>query len=290
MTMKSSGISFRPVIILGDPMSNNPASPVTASQIGAFVVVAVLIVLAIALLGSFHIVPPGHRGVSVTLGKVAPKELPEGLVFKLPLLTSITDVPVRQLRADGKADSFSSDLQTIVVSYTVLYRIPGGRVVELYQQYRGDPYLTLVEPRMQEGIKQIAALFRAEDLVKNRDKIKQDVLDRVRSSIGEIMNIVDVSITNIDLSDQLEQAIEQKVVREQEALAKQYELEKEKRQAEITLVRAEAEAKSVKVKGEAIKLSPEVIQLEIAQRWDGKAPLSVSVGNAGANVLLPIGK
>jgi regulator of protease activity HflC (stomatin/prohibitin superfamily) len=141
-------------------------------------------------------------------------------------------------------------------------------------------------------VKQVAALSRAEDLVKNREKMKVDILERARPEVGDLLEIVDVSLTNIDLSDQLEQAIEQKVVREQEALAKTFELDKEKKQAEITIVRAEAEAKSVSIKGEAIKASPEVIQLEIAQRWDGKAPLSVSVGQngAGANVLLPLGK
>jgi prohibitin 2 len=106
--------------------------------------------------------------------------------------------------------------------------------------------------------------------------------------VGDLLQIVDINLTNIDLSDQLEAAIEQKVVREQEALAKNFELEKERKQAEITIVRAEAEAKSVSIKGDALKASPEVIQLEIAQRWDGKTPMSVSVGHGGANVLLPL--
>jgi len=115
-------------------------------------------------------------------------------------------------------------------------------------------------------------------------------LRRLKVALGELLFIADVNITNVDLSQQLEQAIEQKVVREQEALAKGYELERERRQAEITIVRAEAEAKAVRIKGEALKLTPEVIQFEIAQRWDGKAPSAVSTGQGGANILLPIGK
>jgi prohibitin 2 len=257
----------------------------TFSTIGIILVAAVVLAFQ-----SFHIVPPGHRGISVTLGKVDPVQRPEGLAFKKPFIQKIVNFPIMQLKDDGRATSFSSDLQNIDFNFTVLYRIPEDRVVTLYQQYRGDPYRTLVEPRVQEVIKQVTSLSRAEELVKKREQVKTQSLTRLREAIGDIIYIADLAITNIDLSDQLEHAIEEKVVREQEALAKTFELEKEKKQAEITIVRAEAEAKSVQIKGEALKTSPEVIQLEIAQRWDGKAPLSVSIGESakGASVLLPL--
>lgn len=253
----------------------------------------ILIVVVLGFLGlqMYHIVPPGHRGISITLGKVNPNELPEGITLKWPFIQRILDFPIMQLKADGKAPSFSSDLQNMTFYYTVMYRVPANQVVKLFQQYKGEPYATLIEPRVQEVIKQVTALSRAEDLVKNRERVKDDSLIKLRQAVGDVLQIVDISLTNIDLSDQLEQAIEQKVVREQEALAKSFELDKEKKQAEITIVRAEAEAKAVGIKGDALKSSPEVIQLEIAQRWDGKAPLSVSVGHgAGANILLPINK
>lgn len=126
--------------------------------------------------------------------------------------------------------------------------------------------------------------------MKKRDLTKDEITRRVKLALGNLIYIEDIPITNFDLSDQLEHAIEQKVVREQEALAKQFELEREKKEADITLVKAEAEAKAVKVKGEALKESPEVIQLEIVKRWNGKSPQSVVVGSGGANVLLPLSK
>lgn len=236
----------------------------------------------------YHIVPPGHRGISVFLGKVDPQQRSEGITFKWPFAEQIIDFPIMQLKADGKAASFSSDLQNIVIGYTVMYRVPEGQVVRLFQQYKGDPYSSLIEPRVQETVKQVTAMSRAEDLVKNRERVKEDVVMKIRPAVGDLLQIVDIALTNIDLSEQLEAAIEQKVVREQEALAKNFELEKERKQAEITIVRAEAEAKSVQIKGNALKASPEVVQLEIAQRWDGKAPLSVSVAQGGSNVLLPL--
>jgi hypothetical protein len=90
------------------------------------------------------------------------------------------------------------------------------------------------------------------------------------------------------LTDELEQAIELKQIKEQEALAKEYELRKAKKDAEITVVNAEAEAKAVKIKGAALKTSPEVIELEIAKKWNGESPATVVVGKGGGNVLLPL--
>lgn len=251
--------------------------------------VAVVVGLGIMFVfGCFHVVPPGHRGVSVTFGKVDPRVRGEGITFKKPFIEHVIDVSVRQRTVEGQAAAYSSDLQTVMVSFKALYRIPEGKVVELFQKFQGDPYLSLVEPRVQEELKQTTSKYRAEELVKSREKIKVDLLGQVKTAMGGMLILEDIPITNFDFTDELEKAIEQKTIREQEALAKNFELEKARKDAEITIVNAEAEAKSVKIKGEAIKFAPDVIELEIAKRWNGVTPQSVVVGKGGANVLLPL--
>ncbi len=249
----------------------------------------------------FTIIDPGYRGVSVTLGNVDPHFRSEGMTFKLPLVEKIVKVPVKQLTVPGEAPCFSSDLQTVNISFKALYRIPEDRVVELYRQYQGDPYTTLVEPRIQDALKQVTARYRAEDLVKNRERVKQEALSIIRNTLqrgdeakasakdrSPLVWLADLPLSNIDLSAELEQAIEQKQITEQQALAKNYELEKAKKEAEIVQVQAEAEARAVRIKGDALKSSPEVVELEIAKKWDGKAPSTVVVGKGGGNVLLPL--
>jgi len=251
--------------------------------------VIVLIVLGIlTIMLSYHIVQPGYRGVKITLGKASEGYLPEGLSFKMPFIAKVLDMPVKQITQQGKADVFSSDLQNIQIDYNVMYRIPEDMVVKLTTQYEGDPYEKLLEPRIQERIKQVTATYRAEDLVKKREDVKTRTLDSVTSALDGLISVEDLTITNIGLSDQLEAAIEQKVIREQEALAKKFELEKAQRDAEITIVQAKAEAEGVRIKGEAITSAPQVIDLEIARKWDGKAPQSVVTGVGGSNVLLPL--
>jgi len=256
--------------------------------IGLIGIGLVLLVAFIFALGCYSVVPPGHRGVSVTLGKVDPDARGEGLAFKKPFIESIIIMPVQQITVAGKATSFSSDLQTVDVSYSVLYRIPEGKVVELFQQFSGNPYSTLVDPRVQEAVKQVTALYKAEEVVKSRTKIKQAVMEAVQKELEGLIDVRDIPITNIDLTEELERAIELKQVTEQQALAKEYELKKAQKEAEITIVNAKAEAEAVKIKGEALASSPRVIDLEIAKKWDGKSPQTVVTGQGGANVLLPL--
>ena len=258
-------------------------------KFGKFIPLVVgVIVAALVLLNSVHIVPPGHRGVSVTLGKVSSNYRGEGLAFKTPFIQSIIDIPIKQITREGEASTFSKDLQTVVVKFSVLYRIPETSVVRLYQQYSGMPYETLISPRIQEVMKQATSQYRAEDIVRKRQDVKALVLSSIRKELEDILNIVDVPITNIDLTDELESAIELKTIREQEALAKQFELQKARKQAEITVVDAQAEAQAVRIKGQALRMSPNVIELEIAKKWDGKVPQSVVVNKGGANILLPL--
>lgn len=282
------------------------------SRLGMSVGKSILLLLLFLFLlaQTFKVIPPGYRGVSVTLGKVDPKFRGEGLNFKIPFIEHLDLIPVRQITVAGEALCFSSDLQTVTVSFKALYRIPEEKVVELYQKFQGDPYETLVEPRIQDALKQVTALHRAEDLVKQREKVKLQAVDIVRNTLrlnagvtteqfkGESVKrsyntvplvwLADLPISNINLSQELEQAIEQKQITEQQALAKSYELDKAKKDAEITRVQAEAEANAVRIKGDALKASAGVVELEIAKKWDGKTPTTVVVGKGGGNVLLPL--
>jgi prohibitin 2 len=178
----------------------------------------------------------------------------------------------------------------VKVKYAVMYKIPDAAVVKLYREFKGDAYQTLVDPRLQEALKQVTALHNAEQLVQNRDQIRTDALLRLKALVGDMITIVDLSITNVDLSDQLEHAIEQKMVKQQESLAKRFELDKERQEAEITLVKAKAEAESIQVKAKALAESPNVIDLEIIKKWNGVSPSTVVVGGGGkaANVVLPL--
>jgi len=249
--------------------------------------IILVVVLLVALSSSTHIVPPGTRGVMVTLGQTSPQFKPEGILIKIPFIQQVVNVSVRQVTQQGRAPSFTSDLQNVDVQYDVLYRLPENKVVELYQNYSGSVYDSLLLPRIQEAIKQVSAQYVAEDLVKNRERIKIQVIESLRRAMDGLVIINDLTITNIDLTDELEKAIEQKTIAQQQSLKKNFELEIAAKDAEIKRVTAKGEADAIRLQGEALRAAPDVVQLEIIRKWDGKAPQSVVTDKGGANIILP---
>lgn len=247
-----------------------------------------LAAVAVMALSACHVVPPGYRGVKVTLGQVDQNPLSEGVAFYIPMLQTVHDESVQQHTEGDKTVCYSSDLQTLSVNYKILYRTAADQVVNLFRNYNGDPYDSLIVPRFQESLKEVASHYTAENFVKSREEVKRQILEGLKGRLAGLLEIDDLAITNIDLSDQLEKAIETKMTMQQEALAKEFELQKAQKDAEITVVRAKAEAQAIQTQGEAIRQNPEIISLEIARHWNGQTPQSVVVGQGGANVLLPL--
>ncbi len=248
----------------------------------------ILLVALIIIFGSSYIIPPGHRGVLVTMGKVSPVFAPEGLGFKLPFVTSVIPISVRQQTAVVKSECYSSDLQQINVELRILYRIPENMIVKIFRDYYGDPFDSLLSPRVSEALKEVTALQSAEQIVKKREEIKAKTVSNSRQKIGDLLIIEDVVIQNVALSKELETAIEAKMVQEQEAAKAKFTQAKAEIEAQTAIIRAKGEAEAIRVRGRAVQDNPGLVQLQIVEKWNGISPLVVGSGG-GANILLPIG-
>jgi prohibitin 2 len=260
-----------------------------AESLAKLIGIALLIFIGIiALSSASYVVQPGFRGVEVTLGKVSPVFKPEGFGWKMPFTTHIVPVSVRQQTRELTAECYSSDLQQVKTELRVLYRVPESSVVKIYQQFAGDPFDSLVAPRVQEALKEATALQSAEQIVKQREAIKSAALAAAQKKVGDILIIVDVVIQNIDLSHELETAIESKMVQEQEAAKAKFTQQKAQIEADTVVIKAKGDAESIKIRGEALKLTPAFIELQIVEKWDGRAPLYVGGANGGGvNMILP---
>jgi len=254
-------------------------------------VAVVLFVLVIIGAASSYIIEPGTRGVKITLGKAEDQFLPEGFGFRTPFITQIVPVLIKQRTVTLRADCFSSDLQQVTVEVCVLYQVPESSVVQIFRQYSGDPFDSLIAPRVQEALKEVTAALTADLIVKRRDEVKTNAIAASRLKIGQILDVKDIVIRNIHLSKELEIAIEKKMVAEQEAAQARFTQVQTQVEAETAVIRAEGEARAIRVRGEALKLNPAFIRLQIVEKWNGKSPLVVPAdpNNSGPNLLLPLG-
>lgn len=248
--------------------------------------VAILVFVAVLMATSgTYVVHPGYRGVEVTLGRVSSNFKPEGFGFKAPVITAVYPTSIRQQTAEDQAECYSSDLQQINMDLRVLYRVPESSVVKLFQQYEGNPFDALVAPRVHEALKEVAALQSAEQVVKNREQIKTKALDLVRKKLGEIMIVEDIVIQNITLTKELEQAIEAKMVQEQEAAKSKYFQQRAQIEADTSVIQAKGEAESIRIRGKALRDNPSLVDLKLVDKWDGLAPLVIG---SGGTMMLPM--
>ena len=238
-----------------------------------------IFVAAIMASSGTYVVQPGYRGVEVTLGKVSPAFKPDGFGLKVPLITAIHPTSIRQQTAEDTAECYSSDLQQVRVNLRVLFRIPEASVVKLFQNYYGEPFETLVAPRVQEAVKEVAALQSAEQIVKNREQIKTGALELTRKKIGSLIVIEDIVVQDIALTKELESAIEAKMVQEQEAAKSKYLQQRAQIEADTAVIQAKGEAESIRIRGQALKENPAFVDLKIVDKWNGLAPLVIGGGD-----------
>lgn len=257
----------------------------------AGLIVGALFIFALILAGSSatYVVEPGHRGVEVTLGRVSPGFKPEGFGFKLPFVTVVTPLLIRQQTDQMVADCYSSDLQQVKIDVRVLYRVPESSVVSIYRDYAGYPFDSLVKPRVAEALNEITAGRTAELIVQKREEVKSKALESARRKIGDILVIEDIVLEDISLTRALENAIEAKMVQEQEAARARFAQQQAQTEASTVVIKATGEAESIVLRGKALRENPSVLELQIIEHWDGVTPLVVGPGATGANMMLPLG-
>jgi prohibitin 2 len=258
-----------------------------SALIGGAVIIFVLILAAAS---STYVVEPGHRGVEVTLGKVSPQFKPEGFGFKLPFMTTVSPQLIRQQTAKMEANCYSSDLQQVKMDVRVLFRVPPASVVGIFRDYAGTPFESLIKPRVAEALNEVTALRTAEVIVQKREEVKSRGLESARRKVGDLLVIEDLVVENINLTTALENAIEAKMVQEQEAARARFAQQQAQVEANTAVIRAKGEAESINLRGKALRENPSVLDLQIVEHWDGVTPLVVGPGVSGADMVLPLGE
>ncbi len=243
---------------------------------------SLVLIGAVVALSGCTIIEPGERGVKVSLGQLDRNLLSSGMQTYFPLTDRVITYSVKQETVSGQAEPLTADQQPITINYTVLYRIPESQVLTLYEKYAGNPYERLVAPQIQEAFRQVVSQYKADMATKNVNSIKNQVLDMVRQNVKGLVEVNDIPITHVGLPEVLQQAIAQKQVMEQQALQKSYELDKAKKEAEITVANAQAQAQAIALQSQALQKNPALIEYERVKRWDGVMPTTlVTTGASG---------
>jgi regulator of protease activity HflC (stomatin/prohibitin superfamily) len=184
------------------------------------IAILLLIIIGVVASASVKIVDAGNRGVLLHWNAVdltAPP-LDEGIHFVIPFQDDIVQLEVRTLKYDAETRSASKDLQTVETTVTVNYNPDKERVHILYKEIGLDYENRVIQPAIEETVKQVTANYNAEELITKRPLVKADIENAIRERLNQF-NIVTtvISITDFEFSPLFASAIESKVEAEQKA-------------------------------------------------------------------------
>jgi len=262
--------------------------PGGAAKAIAIIVIA-LIVIGVIAAAAVTIVDAGHRGVLLHWNAVdltiAP--LDEGLHFVVPFADSVVQMEVRTMKFIKATSSASKDLQTVSTEVTVNYHPSYESIHILYKEVGLDYENRIIQPAIEEVVKQVTANYNAEELITKRPLVKSDIEIEIGKRLTEYNIQTDVvSITDFQFSVLFAQAIESKVEAEQKAFKAENDLRRiqvEALQSEAVaqgiakanIAQAEGEALAIRIINQALASNPFYLEWLKIQAWDGVLPLVV---------------
>lgn len=237
-------------------------------------------------------VDAGNLGVVTKWGEIQAEALPEGIHFRMPVETQIINISTRVQKLEASATASSKDLQVVSTKIALNYRLDASRMVEIFRNIGTRLIVenTIIDPALQESLKQATAQYTAEELITKRQEVKETLSRSITATLAKSdILVTELSITDFQFDDQYQQAVEAKQVAEQRALTAKNDLARIKVEAEqaeakargtanAMLARAEAEAKAQELLKRTI--SPEIVYLRAVEKWDGKQPTIVGEGGA----------
>lgn len=202
--------------------------------------------------------------------------------------------------------SFSDkDGLTINTDIGISYRLDPDKVPELFERYRRgvdeitDTFLynmvrdALVSEASRMPVEAIYGEGKSDLMARVQERVSSQVadqgiqIDRIYW-IGE-MRLPEAVRAALNAKIEATQRAQQRENEVAEAIAAANKAREEARgAADAQLLRAQAEAEAIRIRGEALRENAALVELTLAERWDGKMPTTYVGGSEGEGRILQI--
>ena len=295
-----------------------------------FIAFVAVILLIAAGTGSFYTVDAGEKAVVLTFGEIS-STADAGLHFKLPFIQTVKKFNVRVQKATfGRGEgalanqpvlsAYSYD-QQIIESYrlSITWSYDADKIDQVYKYFgtgvSDNIFHTVISPVVQQSTKTILGQYTAVTIVQDRAKLDHSIAQVMEQQLKEYpVKILSIQLEDVNFSKNYESIIEQTAQKKQEVETARNELQKVQIESQRRVAQAEAENKAIKLqadaeayritvqakaeadairlKGDALRSNRELVDLTIAEKWDGSVPQTVVASGNGSSVvpLLNIGK
>ena len=213
------------------------ANPSPIFRLVGLAIAAFLIV--IFLFSSITKVASGHVGVLTLFGRVTGEILPEGIHLINPFKSS-TEMSIRTQEIKESASVPSAEGLVMNLDTSLIYHLDPAKAAEVYQKIGPNYLVVFIEPNLRAAIREATASHTANALYSGeRELVAKQIRDQLTALLGQRGILVEaILLRDIQLPLTLKTSIETKQQAEQEALAMNFRLQKEKQEAERKRIEA----------------------------------------------------
>lgn len=271
---------------------------------------------------SWRTIAPGYVGIvfDKVARQVSARSLDPGWQFINPLTQSIQQYPVTiqtyaMVQAQGEGSQADNDSitvqsnegQQVNLDVVIQYQVVKGEAAALYQEWGGAP-IDAIEDRVvrqytRSQVPLVASRYGWEAIsASQREQISNEIATRLEGEFTRRhLQLVSFGIREVQVPQQLQDALDQKIQAQQEAERQEYQLQQATVKAKQDQVAAEGQANAVRAQAQgqadatriqaeaqaeanrllAQSLTPAVIRYQQMQRWDGKLPVFNGDGATG---------
>lgn len=231
----------------------------------------VALTVAGPMLGMFYVVNPGERAIVLNrIGvpgamKAGIQEYiqGEGLHFRIPGIQDIFMYDIKLRVHDYPTFSATKDLQKVQLHLRILYKPVEEVLPKTHLTYDRDYANRLLPSIGNEVLKSVIAHYDADQLLKNREKIANEIKENMVTRAREFIIIEDVSLIDLKFSHDYIKSIEQKQSAQQEAERYKYVVQQDEELKRAEIIKAEGKAEAAQLISNAVqKYGVAVIELK----------------------------
>jgi regulator of protease activity HflC (stomatin/prohibitin superfamily) len=212
------------------------------------IVIIAGLVIILSMVFLWKIVPAGNVGVYDTFGKVSDDIAKSGFHIKGPF-TAIRPMSIKSQQAEEKATVPSKEGLIVTLDVSIIYHLEPDKAANIYKSVGINYPDVVIIPQLRSEIRDATASYEVKDLyTSGRTLVANTIMDKLKPLLqARGITLENVLLRDIALPDQINQAIQAKLTAQQQIEQKQFEVDKEKLEAQRKIVEAGGIAESQKI-------------------------------------------
>jgi len=218
-----------------------------------------LVLIIILMWASLAYVPPGNVGVLVNFGRVTGETLPAGTHFVSPFKVNHV-FSVRTQSQEEHTSTPSMEGLNLEMDTSLIYHLDQSHAADVYSKLGPDYAHTIIDPNLRSIVRDTTAGHSANTLYSSsRKQVEDEIMTGLRAALEPRGIIVEsVLLRDIQLPHTLRASIETKQQAEQESLAMNFRLQKERQEADRKRIEAQGVHDFQQIVAQGI--SPQLLQ------------------------------